>query len=116
MRSCGDAIEAYLSRVNPNSTSEYKIAEIPGKTYSVTVLDKKYDFPHPMVVRKYQSGNDFGGRCFSTFLAVGQFPIMKLFGNWTGRWTSPHPMCSYLSDHALRVGDCSQITRGRMDL
>ena len=36
-----DAMEACLSRVKPNSPSEYKIAGIPGKTYSVTVLGKK---------------------------------------------------------------------------
>ena len=67
MRSYGDAIEACLSRVNPNSPSRYTVAEIPGKTYSVRVLGKKYDVPHSMLVRKYQSGNEFGGRCFSIF-------------------------------------------------
>jgi hypothetical protein len=50
--------------VKPNSPGEYKIAGIPGKTYSVTVLGKKYDVPHSMLVRKYQSGNVFGGYFF----------------------------------------------------
>jgi hypothetical protein len=60
----GDAIGACLSPVKPNSPGEYKIAGIPGKTYSVKVLGKKYDVPHLMLVRKYWSGNDFGGLCF----------------------------------------------------
>jgi hypothetical protein len=64
MWSSWDAIEVCLSRIPPVKAGEYKIAGIPGKTYREVVLGKKYDALHLMLVRKYQCGNHFDGRCF----------------------------------------------------
>jgi len=71
-----DAIEVCLSRIPPVKAGEYKIPGIPGKTYREVVLGKKYDALHLMLVRKYQSGNRFGGSGFG-FLWRGSVLITR---------------------------------------